>query len=73
MIDGSSGSTCSGTTENASSAFGGATCLSVSQLLSYAASQSNVGGSTWFSQVKGTQVLAKDTFDSVNNQKAFVC
>jgi hypothetical protein len=73
MIDGSSGSTCSGSTENAGAAFGGATCLTVSQLLSYAASQSNVGGSTWYNQVKGTQVLAKDTFDSVNNQKAFVC
>jgi hypothetical protein len=57
--------------ENTSSAFGGATSLTVSQLLTYAASQSNVGGSTWYGQVKATQELAKDTFDAINNQKAF--
>jgi hypothetical protein len=74
MVDGSSGSTCSGTTENASSAFGGTpTCQTVSALLTYAAGQSNSGGSTWYNQVKATQVLAKDTFDSINNQKASTC
>jgi hypothetical protein len=72
MIDASGGTaTCSGTFRDASGAFGGATALTVSQLLSYAASQSNVGGSTWYAQVKATQVLAKDTFDSINNQVAF--
>lgn len=57
--------------ENTSSAFGGATSLTVSQLLSYAASQSNAGGSNWYGQVKATQELAKDTFDAINNEKVF--
>ncbi len=59
--------------ENAGSAFGGATCLTVSQLLSYAASQSNIGGSIWYGNVKATQELAKDTFDAINRQQAFAC
>jgi len=59
--------------ENASSAFGGATCLTVSQLLSFAASQSNVGGSVWYGNIKATQELAKDTFDAINRQQAFTC
>jgi hypothetical protein len=57
--------------ENVSSAFGGAASLTVSQMLTYAASQSNVGGTTWYGNVKATQVLAKDAFDAVNNQRAF--
>jgi LEA14-like dessication related protein len=60
-----------GSFENVSSAFGGATSLTVSQMLAYAASQSNAGGSTWYSNVKATQVLAKDAFDAINNQVAF--
>jgi hypothetical protein len=56
---------------DASSAFGGASSLTVSQLLSYAAGQSDVGGSVWYGQVKATQELAKDTFDAINNQVAF--
>jgi hypothetical protein len=72
MIDGSGGTaTCSGSYKNVSSAFGGANALTVSQMLTYAASQSNVGGSTWYGQVKATQVLAKDAFDAINNQVAF--
>jgi hypothetical protein len=57
---------------NVSSAFGGATGLTVSQMLAYAASQSNAGGSTWYGNVKATQVLAKDAFDAINNQTAIV-
>jgi hypothetical protein len=72
MIDGSGGSTCSGTYYNVSSAFGGATCLTVSQMLAYAASQSNVGGSVWYGQVKATQVKAKDAFDAINNVVALL-
>jgi hypothetical protein len=53
-----------------SAAFGGATKLTVSQMLAYAASQSNVGGSAWYGQVKATQGLAKDAFDAINNQAA---
>src|SRR5213078_418259 len=72
MIDGSGGTaTCPGTYQNVSSAFGGATSLTVSQILAYAASQSNAGGSTWYGQVKATQELAKNTFDAINNQVAF--
>jgi hypothetical protein len=72
MIDGSSSSTCSGSYENASGAFGGATSLTVSQMLLYAASQSNAGGSTWYANVKATQGLAKDAFDAINNGVAVV-
>jgi hypothetical protein len=79
MIDGSGGiATCSGSFENASSAFGGATSLTISAILNYAASQSvNGDGSAlpnalgWYGQNKTTQGLAKDTFDAINNQVAF--
>jgi hypothetical protein len=71
MIDNSGGTaTCSGSSESVSAAFGGATKLTVSQMLAYAASQSNVGGSAWYGQVKATQGLAKDAFDAINNQAA---
>ena len=63
------GATCSAT-ENDSGAFGGAASLTVSQILDYAASQSNAGGSSWYGNVKATQGLAKDAFDSINNQTA---
>ncbi|HKS50722.1 MAG TPA: hypothetical protein VJS67_02500 [Pseudonocardiaceae bacterium] len=71
MIDSSGGTgSCSGTSENASSAFGGAASMKVSDMLGYAASQSNVGGSTWYANKKATQELAKDAFDAINNQVA---
>src|SRR5207248_6879680 len=71
-IDSSNGSsTCGGTFEDASSAFGGATTLTVSQLLAYAASQSSAGGSTWYGNVKSVQQLAKDVFDAIDNELAF--
>ena len=74
MIDGSGGTaTCSGITQNASAAFGGSNCLTVSQLLAYAASQSNIAGSLWYGNVKATQELAKNTFDAINNKVAFAC
>ena len=73
MIDGSGGTaTCSGIYQNVSSAFGGATSLTVAQMLVYAASQSNAGGTTWYgNNVKATQELAKNAFDAINNQVAF--
>jgi hypothetical protein len=71
MIDSSSGGTCSGSYENVSSAFGGASSLAISDMLTYAAGKSNVGGSTWYGNVKATQQLAKDSFDAINNQVAF--
>ena len=65
-------SACTGALIDTSAAFGGASSLTVNQLLAYAASQSNVGGSTWYGQVKKTQELAKDTFDAINNSQALV-
>ena len=48
-----------------------ASSLTVSQMLAYAASQSNTGGVLWYGNVKATQEMAKDAFDAVNNQVAF--
>ncbi len=45
--------------------------LTVSQMLSYAVSQSKAGGSLWYENVKVTEEKAKDAFDTINNQKAF--
>src|ERR1041385_859235 len=50
-----------GITENVGAAFGGATSKTVGDILTYAANQSNSGGSSWYGQVKATQELAKDT------------
>ena len=72
MVDGSGGTaTCNGTLQNVSSAFGGSQSLTVAQMLTYAAIQSNSDGSTWYGNVKATQQHAKDAFDSINNQVAF--
>jgi hypothetical protein len=57
--------------EDTSSAFGGATSMTVGNLLAHASGQSNAGGSVWYAQVKSTQELAKDTFDAINNAVAF--
>ncbi len=73
MIDSSSGTgTCSGTYENVSSAFGGATKMLVSNMLLYQNNVSNAGGTIWYGQVKATQGLAKDAFDAINNQVAII-
>ena len=56
--------------ENSSAQFGG-TPKTVQQMLTYAAGQSNVGGSAWYGQVKSTQELAKDAFDAIDNEKVF--
>ena len=45
----------------------GETALTVNEMLACAASKSNVGGSTWYGNVKATQELAKDAFDAINN------
>jgi hypothetical protein len=42
-------------------------------MLGYAAGKSNVGGSTWYANVKAMQGLAKNAFDATNNQVALVC
>jgi hypothetical protein len=61
---------------NETAAFGltpPAHCLSVLGMLSYAAGQSNVGGSIWYANVKATQGMAKDAFDAINNDTALTC
>lgn len=50
-----------------SAAFGGNTSMTVTQMLNFAASKSNGTGSTWYSNVKATQVLAIAAFNAVNN------
>lgn len=62
---------CAGSYLDVGAAIGGASSMTVSQMLTYAASQSNPGGSIWYGQVKATQVLAKDAFDVINNEVAF--
>jgi hypothetical protein len=52
-----------------SGAFGGAASLTVSQILAYAAGQSNVGGSSWYGNVKATQVMAVGVFQAISNQE----
>jgi streptogramin lyase len=74
LIDGSGGTaTCSGPFENVSSAFGGATSMTVMNMLLYqnTADPSADAGANWYGQVKATQALAKDAFDAINNQVAF--
>jgi hypothetical protein len=72
MIDGSGGSTCSGSYENVSAAFGGATSMSVMGMLLYQNTSDPAAdaGAAWYGQNKATQVLAKDAFDAINNQVA---
>jgi hypothetical protein len=55
-----------GTSENGSAAFGGAKMMTASDMLAYAAGQSNAGGTTWYGNVKATQTLAKDAFETIN-------
>ncbi len=62
--------TCAGF-ESVTSVFGGSSSKTVMELLTYAASQSNVGGSMWYGNIKTKQELVKDTFDAINNQKVF--
>jgi hypothetical protein len=74
MIDGSGGTaSCSGSFENVSSAFGGATSMTVTSMLLYQNTADPLAdaGAAWYGQVKATQVLAKDAFDAINNQVAF--
>ena len=63
------GSTCTTGFANVTSAFGGATSLTVMQMLSAAAGQSNIGGTVWYSNVKAAQEKAKDAFEAINNER----
>jgi hypothetical protein len=74
MIDGSGGTaSCSSSFYDVSGAFGGAKSMSVSQMLAYQNTSDPAAdaGAYWYGQVKATQVMAKDAFDSINNQVAF--
>lgn len=51
-------------------AFGGATNLTVFQMLAFQNAVSNPGGSMWHGNVKATQELAKTAFDQINNEIA---
>jgi hypothetical protein len=70
LDDPSGNGSCSGTYEDVSTSFGGASTKTILDALKYAASQSNPGGSTWYGNVKAAQRLAKDLFDAVNNAVA---
>jgi hypothetical protein len=74
IIDGSGGTaTCSGPFETVSSAFGGATSMTVMNMLIYqnTTDPSADAGANWYGQVEAAQALAKDAFDAINNQVAF--
>jgi hypothetical protein len=58
---------------NTAAAFGGTSCQTVNQLLTYAAGQSNPGGSAWYNQLKSTQGLASNTFDAIDNSQTVSC
>ena len=73
MIDSGGGGSCGGVYQDATSAFGGAKCLMISQMLSYAASQSNPGGSIWYGNLKTAQEPSKNAFETINNKAAFGC
>jgi hypothetical protein len=73
MIDGTGGTaTCSGSYEDASSQFGGSP-KTVLEMLAYQNTSDPAvdAGALWYSNVKATQVVAKDAFDAINNQVAF--
>jgi hypothetical protein len=55
--------------ENVSTAFGGATHMTVSNMLLYQNTSDSLAdnGANWYGQNKAMQVLAKDAFDAINN------
>jgi hypothetical protein len=83
MLDGSGGTaTCTGVYKDASGVFGGHSSLKIIEMLYYMNSDdtahgngnpvSNLGGTTWYNQIKSKQVCAKDAFDAINNRVAFI-
>ena len=79
FCDASTGGSCVSGYQDTSSAFGGVSvsCQTVSQLLldenaAYADPLADAGA-LWYLQYKATQILAKNTFDAINNQIAFSC
>jgi hypothetical protein len=73
MLNGAGGRSCSGIRNDVSSlSFGGNRSLTVAGILVFAASQSNSDGSIWYGQNKTVQQGAKNAFDEINNQAAFI-
>jgi hypothetical protein len=70
VCTGASGGSC-GAYENVTPAFSGNAVRSVLQVLTAAASQATVSGTTWYGNVAGIEKLAIDTFHAINNQLAF--
>ncbi len=44
--------------------------MKVSDMLTFAASQSNVGGSTWYGNDKAVQTAAKNAFEAIATEQA---
>jgi len=57
--------------QDVGNAFGSTTSMTVLQMLNYAANQSNVGGSTWYDNIRSTQELAKNAFNAINSNWMF--
>ena len=57
---------------NASAAFGGAADMTVANMLLFQNGVANAGGSMWYANVKTIQGLAKNAFDAINNQVAYI-
>nr|MBA2560965.1 hypothetical protein [Propionibacteriales bacterium] len=55
---------------DATSAFGGAASMTVTQLLATATAQADAGGANWYGNDATLQGLAKDVFSAINNQQA---
>ncbi len=67
---GTGAGSCSGTYADATSAFGGAASMTVTQLLATATAQADAGGANWYGNDATLQGLAKDVFSAINNQQA---
>ncbi len=74
IVDSGGVGTCSGVFYDVSAAFTTvAPCPTVLAMLLYENTQSNAGGTTWYTQAKATQEMAKNAFDAINNNLAFAC
>jgi hypothetical protein len=69
VVDAPNGSAaCGSTFENVGAAFASATSETIDNMLTYAAAQSNPGGTMWYTNSKAAQQLAKDAFDGIDGQ-----
>ena len=63
-------SPCSSGYQDASGSFGGATSMTVIQMLVFQNSVANGGGGVWYGNNGSLQEDAKDSFDAINNESA---